>query len=155
MACLRKTYVKRSPARALLLYSTAQLDWERQFALVTRYVTDDLRIVQRWASLKCVEKSMSGNDVSGLLMDIIIEDLHVQRHNVVAAMRDGASVNGLAMKNLQDVFPNMFDITCFSHTLDRVGGYFKKIPNALAFCKQLGGPIFPLIQGQDRVPRAD
>ena len=102
------------------------------FALVTRYVTDDLRIVQRLACLKCVEKSMSGNEISGLILDIVMEDLHVLRRNVIAAMRDGASVNGLALRNIQDVFPNLIDVTCFSHTLDRIGEYFQ-IPNASEF----------------------
>ena len=36
-------------------------------------------------------------------------------------MRDGASTNGVTVHTLKIVYPNAVDVTCFSHTLDRVG----------------------------------
>lgn len=40
-------------------------------------------------------------------------------------MRDGASVNGVAMGVIKIVYPHVMDVRCFSHTLDLVGGKFK------------------------------
>ena len=39
-------------------------------------------------------------------------------------MRDGAASNGVAVRTLSILYPNMVDIKCFSHTLDRVGEHF-------------------------------
>ena len=44
---------------------------------------------------------------------------------VLAAMRDGASVNNVAIQTLRIVYPLVIDIRCFSHTIDRVGGRFE------------------------------
>ena len=46
-------------------------------------------------------------------------------HLLLAAMRDGASVNSVAMRTVSIVYPSMLDIGCVSHTLDLVGGRFK------------------------------
>ena len=40
-------------------------------------------------------------------------------------MRDRASVNNVAVQTLKIVFPLMFNIGCFSHTLDHVGEKLK------------------------------
>ena len=61
------------------------------FALVVRYVTDDLKVVQRLASLKCIAKSMKSADVCWAIIDCVMEVLHVSRHLITAAIRDGAS----------------------------------------------------------------
>ena len=47
-------------------------------------------------------------------------------------MRDRASVNSVAMKTLKIVYPKIFDIGCFSHTIDRVGEHFN-IPTLTEF----------------------
>ena len=44
---------------------------------------------------------------------------------ILAAMRDGASVNGVAMDVEKIVYPDIMDVRCFSHTLDLVGDKFK------------------------------
>ena len=93
---------------------------------------EGFHIVQRFAALKCLQKSMCGDEVSGLLVDVLMEELHVPRRSVVAAMRDGAFVNTVALRNMQQMFPLIFEVTYFSHTLDRFGVHFK-IPNAVKF----------------------
>ena len=39
-------------------------------------------------------------------------------------MRDRAASNSVAVRTLKIVYPNLLDIGCFSHALDRVGEYF-------------------------------
>ena len=48
-------------------------------------------------------------------------------------MRDGASVNGVAMDVVKIVYPDIMDVRCFSHTLDLVGDKFKT-PILASFC---------------------
>ena len=40
-------------------------------------------------------------------------------------MRDGASVNNVALRVFKVIYPNIMDVRCFSHTLDIVGNKFK------------------------------
>ena len=40
--------------------------------------------------------------------------------NVVAAMRDRASVNSVAMRTVCVLYNRIFDVGCLSHTLDHV-----------------------------------
>ena len=42
----------------------------------------------------------------------------------LAAIRDRVSSNGVAMKTLKVLYPNLVDIGCFLHTIDRVGENF-------------------------------
>ena len=44
---------------------------------------------------------------------------------LIGGMRDSASVNGAALRQLKFFFPNLMDIVCFSHTIDNVGGHFE------------------------------
>ena len=46
--------------------------------------------------------------------------LGIKPNLVITAMRDHASVNGVAMCTLCIVFPQVLDIGCFVHTLDHV-----------------------------------
>ena len=128
----RKNLAKELEGHKLAIVFDGSTRLGEAFALVTRHVDEGFHIVQCLAALKCLQKSMCGDEVSGLLVDVLMEELHVPRRSVVAAMRDGASVNTVALRNMQQMFPLIFDVTCFSHTLDRVGVHFK-IPNAVEF----------------------
>ena len=57
------------------------------FAVVIRFTSNDFHIGQRLMRLKCVSKSMNAADVSGALVHILLEELHISRRNLVAAMR--------------------------------------------------------------------
>ena len=49
-------------------------------------------------------------------------------------MHDRASVNNVAIQTLKNFFPKIFDVGCFSHTLDHVGEKFD-MPKLDAFSK--------------------
>ena len=40
-------------------------------------------------------------------------------------MKDGASVNQAALQQVRFFFPQLLDVTCFSHTIDNVGKHFE------------------------------
>ena len=68
---------------------------------------------------------MTGNQVAAELNEVISTTLQINSNHVVATMRHGTSVNGAAMKIFEIIYPHLIDITCFSHTIDRVGEYFE------------------------------
>ena len=39
-------------------------------------------------------------------------------------MRDGVSVNGCALRPVKALYSKMFEVTCFSHTINLVGARF-------------------------------
>ena len=51
-------------------------------------------------------------------------ELGVPGSNLLACMRDGASVNEKAMRTVAIMYPKVMNITCFSHALDIVGSKF-------------------------------
>ena len=48
----------------------------------------------------------------------------IQPHQLLAAMRDGASVNEAGLREVKFFFPNILNVTCFSHMIDNVGTHF-------------------------------
>ena len=75
--------------------------------------------------LKALAKSLTGEQLAGELIDVLATQLQVPRAHVISAMRDGASVNGCALRALKALSPKMFEVMCFSHTIDLVGYRFE------------------------------
>ena len=72
-----------------------------------------------------------------LLVNVIVSlttELGIESDLLLAAMRDRASVNNVAIRTLSIVFPKVLDIGCYSHTLDDVGEHMK-IPVLEEFLK--------------------
>ena len=82
------------------------------------YVVDDWKLVQRLVHLVFVEKSMTGENVAREIINILAVPLGIQSHLLIAAMRDGASVNSVPMRTVRVIFPHVLDLRCFSHILD-------------------------------------
>ena len=49
----------------------------------------------------------------------------IKPNHLLAAMRDGAAVNEAGLRQVGFYFPNIFNVTCFSHTIDNVGKHFE------------------------------
>lgn len=69
-------------------------------------------------------KSLSGEELARELLTALSTELGIGGGQLLAAMHDRASVNGVAMRTLKIMYPNVMDIGCFSHTLDLVGTKF-------------------------------
>ena len=89
--------------------------------IVLRFINDQWRIQQRVGSLKLLAKSMSGEEVAQQIVSVISQELGIPSSFVIAASRDRASVNDVAMRTVKVVYSSILDIGCFSHTLDHVG----------------------------------
>ena len=92
--------------------------------VVLRYVADDWKIKQKVARLMLLAKSMTGEEVARQIM-VLSTELGIASHLLVAAMRDRASVNSVAMRTVSIVYNQVMDIGCFSHTLDHVGEHMQ------------------------------
>lgn len=68
-----------------------------------------------------VTKPMSGEELAHQLLSTLSADFSIPSSSLLAAARDGASVNNVAIRHLKILYPNLVDIGCFSHTLDHVG----------------------------------
>ena len=68
---------------------------------------------------------MTGEKVAREIINILAVSLEIQSHLLIAAMRDGASVNSVAMRTVGVILPHILDLRCFSHTLDLAGDRFE------------------------------
>lgn len=91
------------------------------FVVVVRFVDTEWVVCQKVSQLLLLSKSLSGEEVARLLVGVLSTKLGVLTTNVVAAMRDRASVNSVAMRTVRVLYNRIFDVGCLSHTLDHVG----------------------------------
>jgi hypothetical protein len=56
---------------------------------------------------------------------VVSTQLSVTPDKVLAAMRDRAVVNNVAVHTISVVYNQITDVGCFSHTLDNVGNHMK------------------------------
>ena len=101
-------------------------------AVVVRFVSDDWELEQRLLRIQLLSKSLTGEEIASELIKILSVNYSIGPAHLIAAMRDRASVNNVAMRTLKIVYPSIVDIGCFSHTIDLVGKHFK-VPHAYEF----------------------
>ena len=93
-------------------------------AIVLRFFSE-WKIQERLVRISLLAKSMAGEEVARELLTVLSTELGIPACRVVAAMRDRASVNNVAMRNVATMYPSVMDIGCLSRTLDLVGGHFE------------------------------
>ena len=71
---------------------------------------------------KLLAKTMTGEEIAQQIIVILsTEEFGISCNMIVAAMRDRASVNDVAMRTIKVVYNELLDVGCFSHTLNHVG----------------------------------
>ena len=93
-------------------------------AIVLRFVSDDWTLEQRLVRMQLLAKSLKGEEIARELIHVLSTDYSIGSSSLLAAMRDRASSNGVAMRTLAIVYPKLLDVGCFSHTIDHVGERF-------------------------------
>ena len=83
------------------------------------------RIKQRLVRVGFLAKSMTGEEVARELINILSVTLGIKSELLVAAMRDRASVNNVALRTTTFIYPLVLDVGCIAHTLDHVGEKFR------------------------------
>ena len=94
-------------------------------AIVVRFVDRHWNVQQRLVRLQVLAKSLKANELAQCLIQALAVDFSIQPGALLAAMKDGASVNKAALQQVKFFFPQLLDVTCFSHTIDNVGKHFE------------------------------
>ena len=90
-----------------------------------RFVDSQWNVQQRLVRLQVLAKSLKAEELAQCLIQALAVEYAIQPGALLAAMKDGASVNQAALQQVRSLFPQVLDITCFSHTIDNVGKYFE------------------------------
>ena len=93
----------------------------KAFVVVLRYLTDDWELKHCVGQLKLLAKTMTGEEIAQQIIVILSIEFGISSNLIVAAMRDRASVNDVAMRTIKVVYNELLDVGCFSHTLNHVG----------------------------------
>ena len=92
--------------------------------IVLRFVTDDWQIQHRLIRLQLLAKSLAGEEIARELISVLQVEYRIGVGTLVGSMRDRASVSNVAMATVKVLYPGVFDVGCFSHTIDHVGERF-------------------------------
>ena len=72
-----------------------------------------------------VSKSVKAEEQAQCLIQALAVEYAIQPGALLAAMKDGAFMNQAALQQVRFFFPQLLDVTCFSHTIDNVGKHFE------------------------------
>ena len=79
-------------------------------AVLVHFVNEEFEIVQRLVRLHVLAKSLSANELARDIITILCTGLQIPASTIIYAIRDGASVNGAAMRTMKEVmFPSTYD----------------------------------------------
>ena len=93
---------------------------EEALAMLIRYV-HEWEVKMRLVRFQLDRSSVNSDELARIIIEVLHRKLDVLQNNLVAAMRDRAPVNSKALRTVSILYPNMMDIGCISHFLDRVG----------------------------------
>ena len=85
------------------------------FAIVVRFVSDSWSIEQRLIKIQLLAKALTGEEIARELISILGAQYGIIANEIVAIMRDRASVNNVAFRTLKILYPIASDVGCF-HT---------------------------------------
>ena len=83
------------------------------FVIVLHYIDNDWVIKQCVCRLMLLAKSITGEEVARQLITVVSTELSIAPNMVIAAIRDRASVNDVAMRTISVIYNQMLDVGCF------------------------------------------
>ena len=89
-------------------------------AVLARFV-QDWEVKVRLVRFQLVKSSVNGDELARIMFEVLDRKLNVAQGCALAAMRDRAPVNTKAFQTVSVLYPEMLDVGCISHFLDRVG----------------------------------
>ena len=100
-----------------VIFDGISLLGKEALAILLRFIDDDFTLPQRLIRVQMLSKSLTGEEIARELLTVLSVTYSIHPNNLLAAMRNRASTNNVAMRTLS---PNVVDIGCFSHTIDHV-----------------------------------
>ena len=94
-------------------------------AIIVRFVDSQWNVQQRLVRLQVLAKSLKAEELAQCLIQTLAVEYAIQPGALLAAMKDGAFVNQAALQQVRFFFPQLLDVSCFSHTIDNVGKHFE------------------------------
>ena len=104
---------------SIIFYGTSRLG--EALVIVLRFL-DNWEIKQRLIQMQILVKSMTGEELAQKVLAVPCREYKLSTDQVLA---DRASVNNVAIRHIKIMFPNLFDIGCYSHTRDLIGSNFE------------------------------
>ncbi len=80
--------------------------------IVLRFL-DNWEIKQRLIHTQTFVKSTTGEELAREVLGVLCRDYKLSTEQVLAGMRDCASMNGVAVQHIKIMFPDLLDIGCF------------------------------------------
>lgn len=103
---------------------------------VILFVDKDATMQFQLFSLNFVESCMDAQKLGSLIFHILVEEMRLERLNVLAFIHDNAPVNSSAFRNISSVFTKATDIGCLSHACNNAGEKINA-PTLVAFVSTL------------------
>ena len=85
-------------------------------AIIVQYVTAEWKIEQCLNCVQPLAKSLAGEEIARELISVLQVQHGIGAGILLAAMHDRASTNTVAMSTVKALYPDTFDVGCFSHT---------------------------------------
>ena len=114
-----------SEAKAVSTIFDGSTHLGEDLAFIVQFVNSQWNVQQRLVRLQVLAKSLKAEELAQCLIQALAVEYAIQLGGLLAAMKDGASVNQAALQQVRFFFPQLLDDTCFSHTIDNVGKHFK------------------------------
>ena len=92
-------------------------------AIIVCFIDDQWAITQRLIRIDVCSKSVNADELGRVLNGALCIEFGIRPNSLLAAMRDGASVNQAALNRIQFFVPKMLNIVCFFHTLVKGGSH--------------------------------
>ena len=92
--------------------------------IILRYVDEDWKIQQCLVRFLRTVHSMTGEEVARELLTVLSTELGITSQCLLVATQDRASINNVAVRTLQVMYPDALDVGCFLHTLKNTGEHF-------------------------------
>ena len=96
-------------------------------AVVVHFVSDEWALEQCLLQLETLTKSMTGEEIAWELISVLSTCYSTGSNQLLAGLRDRASLNNVAMRAIKILYRHMLDVECFSHSFDQVGEHFTNL----------------------------
>ena len=93
--------------------------------IIIRFVQENFVPTQRLIRLEILAKALKGEELAQRLMSWLAVEYKLGPNVVIGATRECVFVNVAALRQLMFFYHNLFDVVCFSHTIDNVGNHFQ------------------------------
>ena len=101
-----KEELKVAKEVSVIFDGTARLG--EALAIVVRYIQEDFKPTQRLVRLEVLEKALKGEELAQRLLSCLAVDYSFGPGAINGGMRNGASVNGAALRQLKFFYADLF-----------------------------------------------